>query len=129
MSDDDLDPSELLNRRIAAVLGDSDSDDAYVAPVEDDVDPELKKQRQIDKMLAEGWVLPEESNKFAPPARAPPLPPRKTTAPAGVFQTKIDYDASHMWRGAASALRALCNSLTHFQTRCRTRRTRQRRRA
>lgn len=103
MSDDDLDPSELLNRRIAAVLGDSDDDD-YVAPVEEDVDPELKKQQQIDKMLAEGWVLPEETNKFAPPARAPPLPPRKTTAPAGVFQTKIEYDASHMWRGVMCKL-------------------------
>lgn len=33
-----------------------------------------------------------------PPARAAPLPPRKTTAPAGVFQQKLDYDASHMWR-------------------------------
>jgi len=49
-------------------------------------------------MLAQGWVLPTAGQVQAPPVRAPPLPPRKTTAPRDVFESKIEYDASHFWK-------------------------------
>eukprot|EP01128_Nolandella_sp_AFSM9_P004221 TRINITY_DN1861_c0_g1_i2.p1 TRINITY_DN1861_c0_g1~~TRINITY_DN1861_c0_g1_i2.p1 ORF type:complete len:394 (+),score=110.41 TRINITY_DN1861_c0_g1_i2:348-1529(+) len=55
------------------------------------------KEKKIKEMLDEGWVLPGQAIKGGPPARAAPLPPRKTTAPSGVFIQKLDYDTSHMW--------------------------------
>lgn len=105
MADDfDVDPNELLNRRIAAALGGSSSSSESDAEPEPqvEIDPEELKRQEIEKMIKAGYVLAPtdgQSNPQAPPARPPPLPPRQIIAPKEVFETKIEYDASHFWKG------------------------------
>jgi serine/threonine protein kinase len=102
MADDfDVDPNELLNRRIAASLGDGGSSSEEEAAPVVEIDPEEFKRQEIEKMIKAGYVLAPadgSNNPQAPPARAPPLPPRKIIAPKEVFETKIEYDASHFWK-------------------------------
>jgi hypothetical protein len=116
MADDyDVDPMELLNRRIANALGasSSDSDDEPIAP-QPEIDPEEFKKQEIAKMIAAGYVLAptDGTNPQAPPSRPPPLPPRQIIAPKEVFETKIEYDASHFWKGAPRSRLSCSPSLT-----------------
>jgi len=50
-------------------------------------------------MLSDGWVAAPVGMMAAPPQRPPPLLPPTIVAPT-IFNSKIEYDTSHMWGNA-----------------------------
>lgn len=65
---------------------------------ESDMPEELQK-RDLSQMLADGWVAAPTELPALPPSRPPPLLPPRIEVP-NIFNSKIEYDTSHMWGNA-----------------------------